>query len=156
MACTLSLSTLHRCCCLRHNKRLRTLFLPLPASEREAKSRQVKVRVGEDQRIPPQQQDLPTMINLLLHLLLLLVLLLVPLTSCTSHHPPILQLATLCEGGGGKVVLGPSPVLLSFSGTSGLGTCHLQVKLENIQSQMAHLDEDLIRNGRYSHLIVLE
>ena len=48
MACTLSLSTLHRCCCLRHNKRLRTLFLPLPASEREAKSRQVKVRVGED------------------------------------------------------------------------------------------------------------
>lgn len=67
------------------------------------------------------------MINLLLHLLLLLVLLLVPLTSCTSHHPPILQLATLCEGGGGKVVLGPSPVLLSFSGTSGLGTCHLQL-----------------------------
>lgn len=48
VGCTLSLSTLHRCWGLRHNKRLRTLFLPLPASEREAKSRQVKVRVGED------------------------------------------------------------------------------------------------------------
>ena len=96
------------------------------------------------------------LLHLLLHLLLLLVLLLLPLTCCTSHQPPILQLATLCEGGGGKVVLGPSPVLLSFSGTSGLGTCHLQVKLGNKQSQMAHLVDILIRTGRYSHLIVLE
>ena len=93
------------------------------------------------------------MITLLLHLLLLLVILLLPLTSCTSHQPPILQLATLCEGGGGKVVLGSSPVLLSFSGTSGLGTCHLQVKLGNKQSQMAHLVDILNSTGRYSHLI---
>ena len=93
------------------------------------------------------------MINLLLHLLLLLVLVLLPLTCCTSHHPPILQLATLCEGGGGKVVLGPSPVLLSFSGTGGLGTCHLQVRLGNKQSQMTHLVDILNSTGRYSHLI---
>ena len=64
-------------------------------------------------------------ILLLLLLVLLQLLLLLPFSSCLAQHS--LQLSSLCEGGGGKVALGPTPALLTFTGTSGLGTCHLQV-----------------------------
>ena len=66
-------------------------------------------------------------ILLLLLLLLIHLLLLVPFSSCIGQQQNTLQLSSLCEGGGDRVPLGPTPALLSFSGTSGLGTCHLQV-----------------------------
>ena len=66
-------------------------------------------------------------ILLLLLLVLLHLILLVPISSCIGQQHNTLQLTSLCEGGGDRVALEPTPALLSFSGTSGLGTCHLQV-----------------------------
>jgi len=68
------------------------------------------------------------LILLLLLLVLLHLLLFLPFSSCIAQQQQeILQLTSLCEGGGGRVALGPTPVTLSFTGTSGLGTCHLQL-----------------------------
>ena len=83
----------------------------------------VKVRVGEGVGHPPSNRPVSAMVN---QLLLLYLLLLLPFSSCMDQQNT-LQLTSLCEGGGGRVVLGPSPALLSFTGTSGLGTCRLQV-----------------------------
>lgn len=77
---------------------------------------------------PPSNRPVPAMIILLLLLLVLLhLILLVPISSCIGQQHNSLQLTSLCEGGGDRVALGPTPALLSFSGTSGLGTCHLQL-----------------------------
>jgi len=83
----------------------------------------VKVRVGEGVGHPPSNRPVSAMVN---QLLLLYLLLLLPFSSCMDQQNT-LQLTSLCEGGGGRVVLGPSPALLSFTGTSGLGTCRLQL-----------------------------
>ena len=149
MACTLSLSTLHRCCCLRHNKRLRTLFPPLPASERAAKSRQVKVRVGEDPSPatglanydqpapPPASPARPPACTLdLLH----------------QPPPPYPAAGHLVRGRGWQGGSRPLPCSPVFLGDQ--WTWHLPSAGESGKYTIS--DEDLIRNGRYSHLIVLE